>query len=200
VGEGASPEWYANVNPAVVVLLVVPITQLVKRWQPISSILLALGIIPFSALIMSFAHLLGGSVAGLHPVTVTLAAGVALQGLAECFLSPRYLEYASRQAPPGQEGLYMGYCHLNTFFAWLFGFIASGYLLQAYCPDPATLPADVQAQRLAALAGQGAMPEAYAHAHYLWFAFAGVGFTAFVLLLLLRATEKRVPDAEPASA
>lgn len=200
VGEGASPEWYANVNPAVVVLLVVPITQLVKRWQPISSILLALAIIPFSALIMSFAHLLGGSVAGLHPVTVTMVAGIALQGLAECFLSPRYLEYASRQAPPGQEGLYMGYCHLNTFFAWLFGFIASGYLLQAYCPDPATLPADAQAQRLAALAGQGAMPEAYAHAHYLWFAFAGVGFTAFVLLLLLRATEKRVPEAEPASA
>lgn len=193
VGEGASPEWYANVNPAVVVLCVVPITQLVKRWKPITSILIALAIIPFSALIMSFAHLLPGSLGGLHPVTVTMLAGIALQGFAECFLSPRYLEYASKQAPPGQEGLYMGYCHLNTFFAWLFGFIASGYLLQAFVPDPKTLSLESQAQRLSALAGNGAMPAEYAHAHYLWFTFAGVGFVALVLLMLLRATEKTEP-------
>lgn len=193
VGEGASPEWYANVNPAVVVLCVVPITQLVKRWKPITSILIALAIIPFSALIMAFSHALTGSsvsLGGLHPVTVTMLAGIALQGFAECFLSPRYLEYASKQAPPGQEGLYMGYCHLNTFFAWLFGFIASGYLLQAFCPDPKTLSPEGQAQRLASLAGNGLMPVEYAHAHYLWFTFAGVGFVALVLLMMLRATEK----------
>jgi dipeptide/tripeptide permease len=145
---------------------------------------------------MSFAHALGASgvsLAGLHPVTVTMVAGIALQGFAECFLSPRYLEYASKQAPPGQEGLYMGYSNLNTFFAWLFGFIASGYLLQAFCPDPKSLPAEAQAQRLAALAGNGAMPEQYAHANYLWFTFAGVGFVALVLLMLLRATEKPPP-------
>ena len=138
------------------------------------------------------------ALAGLHPVTVTMLAGIALQGFAECFLSPRYLEYASKQAPAGQEGLYMGYCHLNTFFAWLFGFIASGYLLQAFCPDPKTLSADGQAQRLAALAGNGSMPVEYAHAHYLWFTFAGVGFVALVLLVLLRATEK--PEAPVAAA
>jgi len=196
VGDGASPEWYANVNPAVVVLCVVPITQLVKRWKPISSIMIALAMIPFSALIMAFAHVLAGSgvsLGGLHPVTVTMLGGIALQGFAECFLSPRYLEYASRQAPPGQEGLYMGYCHLNTFFAWLFGFIASGYLLQAFCPDPKTLSLVAQAQRVVSLAGSGPMPAEYAHAHYLWFTFAGVGFVALVLLMLLRGTEKPEP-------
>ncbi len=201
VGDGASPEWYANVNPAVVVLCVVPITQLVKKWKPITSILIALAIIPFSALTMAFAHVLTGSnisLGGLHPVTVTMLAGIALQGFAECFLSPRYLEYASKQAPAGQEAMYMGYCHLNTFFAWLFGFIASGYLLQAFCPDPKTLSADGQAQRLAALAGNGSMPVEYAQAHYLWFTFAGVGFVALVLLVLLRATEK--PEAPVAAA
>lgn len=198
VGEGASPEWYANVNPAVVVLCVVPITQLVKKWKPITSILIALAIIPFSALTMAFAAVLTGSavsLGGLHPVTVTMLAGIALQGFAECFLSPRYLEYASKQAPAGQEGLYMGYCHLNTFFAWLFGFIASGYLLQAFCPDPKTLSEAAQAQRLAALGGSGPMPAEYLHSHYLWFAFAGVGFVALVLLMLLRATEKPEPVA-----
>lgn len=202
VGEGASPEWYANVNPAVVVLCVVPITQLVKRWKPITSILIALAIIPFSALIMAFASVLTGSaisLGGLHPVTVTMVAGIALQGFAECFLSPRYLEYASKQAPPGQEAMYMGYCHLNTFFAWLFGFIASGYLLQAFCPDPKTLSAEAQAQRLAALAGNGSMPVEYAHSNYLWFAFAGVGFVALALLFVLRATEKPAAPEAPAA-
>ncbi len=197
VGESASPEWYANVNPAVVVLCVVPVTQLVKRWRPITSILIALAIIPCSALIMASSALGGLKLAGLHPITVTMVAGIALQGLAESFLSPRYLEYASKQAPKGQEGLYMGYCHLNTWFAWLFGFIASGYLLQAFCPDPKTLPPEAQAQRLAALAGQGAMPAEYAHAQNLWFTFAGVGFVALVLLFLLRATE---PKEAPAAA
>jgi hypothetical protein len=65
--------------------------------------------------------------------------GIAMQGLAECFLSPKFLEFASKQAPKGEVGLYLGYQHLTTFFAWLAGFIAAGLLLDRYCPDPRTL-------------------------------------------------------------
>jgi dipeptide/tripeptide permease len=195
VGAGASPEWYANVNPLVVVLLVVPITHLVRRLQPVTSIAIALGLIPLSALCMSLSPLLPGSVpvlgVALHPVTVMMVLGIALQGFGECFLSPRYLEYASKQAPPGQEGLYLGYAHLNIFFAWLAGFAVSGYLLEAFCPDPKTLPAAEQAQRLAALEGRGPMPAAYANAHHIWTVFALIGVTAFVLLLVFRAATSR---------
>ena len=207
VGEGASPEWYANINPLVVVLLVVPITQLVRKLRPITSIGIALALIPFSALLMSFSSLLGREVtllgSTLPSITVTMVLGIALQGLSECFLSPRYLEYASKQAPAGQEGLYLGYAHLNTFFAWLFGFILSGFLLEAYCPDPKVLSAAEQAQRLAALAGNAEMPAAYAHAHYIWYAFAGVGFAGFLALLVFqlvtRAIDKRASaEATPA--
>jgi MFS family permease len=133
---------------------------------------------------MALSNRISGAIFGLSPVTVTMLVGIGLQGIAECFLSPRYLEYASRQAPPGQEGLYLGYAHLNTFVAWLTGFIASGYLLDAFCPDPAKLsPAD-KAQRLEAVAGRATMPAQYAHAHYIWYVFAGVGVTAFVALLV----------------
>ncbi|MCC6746800.1 MAG: MFS transporter [Deltaproteobacteria bacterium] len=195
VGEQASPEWYANVNPFVVVLLVVPITQLLRNLQPITSIGISLALIPLSALAMALSPLLAGSssVFGmqLHPVTVVMITGIALQGFAECFLSPRYLEYASKQAPPGQEGLYMGYAHINSFFAWLFGFIISGYLLEAYCPDPKKLSAAEQAAHKLALAGGGPMPEAYAHAHYIWYAFAGVGAFAFLMLLVFQVVTKR---------
>jgi dipeptide/tripeptide permease len=190
VGEGASPEWYANINPLVVVLLVVPITQLVRRIPAVSSILVGMALIPLSALSMSLSPALGRSIDllgwELHPITVMMVIGIAIQGLSECFLSPRYLEYASKQAPPGQEGLYMGYAHLNTFFAWLVGFILAGYLLEAFCPDPKTLGQAEQAARLAAIAGRGSMPEAYARAHWIWYAFLGIGLFAFLMLLVFR--------------
>lgn len=195
VGEHASPEWYANVNPFVVVLCVVPVTHLVRRMPPVGSIGIGLGIIPVSALCMALSPQLGGSVElfgwALHPITVMMVLGIALQGLAECFLSPRYLEFASKQAPGGQEGLYLGYAHLNTFVAWLVGWIVSGYLLDAFCPDPRLLSEADQAQRLAALAGEATMPAAYAHAHYIWFVFFGIGVTAFVALLIFQAVTRR---------
>ncbi len=188
VGEQAAPEWLANVNPLVVVLFVVPITHLVRKLRPVSSIGIALAIIPLSAFSISLSPVLesltGQSVNffglfSLHPITVMLIVGIALQGLAECFLSPRYYEFASKQAPKGEEGLYMGYSHIHTFFAWLFGFAISGYLLDAYCPDPKTLTPEQ-------------MIHAYDHAHYIWYYYAGIGLGALVLLLFYRWITDRI--------
>ncbi len=120
----------------------------------------------------------------MHPITFMMVIGISIQGLAECFLSPKWLEFASKQAPQGKEGAFLGFAHMNTFFAWIFGFIFSGYLLRAYCPEPTTLSAAVQAQHTLALAGQAPMPEVYAHAHYLWYAYAGIGVMSFLGLLL----------------
>ncbi len=147
-----------------------------------------MAMIPLSAVSMSLSHFFGSSIDLfgylVHPITLMMVIGISIQGFSECFLSPKYLEYASKQAPKGQEGLYLGYAHMNTFFAWLFGFVFAGYLLKWYCPDPNTLTIAEQAQREAALAGVGQMPEVYAHAHYLWYAFAGVGIVSFLALLV----------------
>ena len=194
VGDQAMPEWYANVNPLVVVLCVVPVTQLVRKMAPVGSIAIALALIPMSAVIMGLSATIGpwAAAAGItaHPVTVAMVLGIALQGFAECFLSPRYYEFASKQAPPGQEGLYMGYAHINTFFAWFTGFVLSGYLLEAYCPDPAKLSAADQAARLLALSGAGPMPAPYAHAHVIWWVFASVGAVAFAALMVLNRASR----------
>jgi dipeptide/tripeptide permease len=151
---------------------------------------------------MSAAHLFHAPLAILgarvHPITAFMVLGIAIQGFAECFLSPKYLEFASRQAPPGREALYLGYAYLNTFFAWLFGFVFAGYLLKAFCPDPGTLPAAVQAQHALALAGRGPMPAAYAHAHYLWIAFAGVGAVSLLAMLVYIAVTRRLDAGHPA--
>ncbi|MFC2134506.1 MFS transporter, partial [Bacteroidota bacterium] len=145
LGEEAKPEWLANVNPAVVVIFVVLITQLFKKKMAVTAMLIGMLLMPFSALAMAMSQSLesitGPSVDilgwfALHPLTVMMIIGIGIQGLAECFISPRFLEYFSLMSPKGEEGLYLGFSHLHSFFSALLGFISSGFLLDAYCPDP----------------------------------------------------------------
>lgn len=197
LGQQAKPEWLANINPAVVVPLVVPITHLVRRWRSENSIAISLLLITVSALTISLSGVVqaasGHRVAlplglHLHPITLMIILGIGLQGLAECFLSPKFLEYASKQAPPGETGLYMGYMHLSSFFAYLFGFILSGYLLDWYCPDPNKLAPAAYAQWQAATATPptAELPAEYARAHYIWYVFSAIGFCALLALLVFK--------------
>ena len=187
IGEGASPEWLANLNPFVVVLLVVPITHLIRKWKPVNAMVIAFIIMILSAISIALSPVLesafGSSIqiAGIafHPITIMMIFGFALTGLAECFLSPKFLEFVSKLAPQGEIGLYMGYQYIRTFFAWLFGFAISGYLLDAYCPDPKTL---TPAQAVGA----------YDHAHYIWYIFAGIGIGAFIFLLVFKYVTGRI--------
>jgi hypothetical protein len=88
---------------------------------------------------------------------------------------------------------------MNVFFAWVFGFIFSGYLLRAYCPEPSTLPAAIREQHTLALAGQGPMPSVYAHANYLWYAYSIIGVASFLALLVYIWVTKRI-DARTGAA
>lgn len=187
VGETASPEWIANVNPFVVMICVVWITNLTKKIKAVTSMNIGMFIMPVSALLMASSYLLmsitGQSVNffGLfsaHPITVMMIIGIIFQGLAECFISPRYLEYFSLQAPKGQEGLYIGFGYLYSFFANILGFGISGYLLTAYCPDPKTLSPEM-------------LVHAYDKAYYIWFYFAGIALTAGIALMVYRYLTNR---------
>ncbi|MCR9159518.1 MAG: MFS transporter [Nannocystaceae bacterium] len=184
-GEDASPSWYANVNPATVVITIGAVTALMKNRSALTSMTVGMFVMPVSAFAMAAGNMTDGSeILGMHPVALMMIVGIMFQGLAESFISPRFLEYFSLQAPQGEEGLYLGFSHLHSFLASLLGFITSGFLLDAFCPDPKTLTEAEQAQRLASLAGSGAMPEAYAHAHYIWFVFVGIASVAAVSLVV----------------
>jgi Na+/melibiose symporter-like transporter len=191
LGESAKPEWLANVNPLVVVLCVVLITQLMKKKKAVNSILVGMILMPFSALAMSLSvplqQAVGNSISILglfemHPLTLMMIVGIGIQGLAECFISPRYLEYFSLQAPKGQEGIYLGFSHLYNFVSSLAGFIMSGFLLDAYCPDPKTLPIGLTEVERASY---------YANAHYLWYYFLVIGFCAVIALLVFKFVTER---------
>jgi len=181
IGEDASPGWYANVNPFVVFLCVNLVTTIMKKYTALNSMMIGMLIIPFSALVMSFGNLFGSEpIMGLHPVAFMMIIGIAMQALAECFISPRFLEYFSLQSPKGEEGLYLGFSHLHSFFSYLFAFGLSGFLLDKYCPDPRgfSSPAEYAA--------------ATEHAHYIWYVFVAIGFISGIALLIYNKAVKRI--------
>lgn len=179
IGEDASPGWYANVNPLIVFLLVNFITSLMKKSSALKSMSIGMFIIPLAALVMAGGTLIGKlPVLGMHPVAFMMVLGIGLQALAECFISPRYFEFFSLQAPKGEEGLYLGFAQLHSFFSYLFAFGISGFLLEKYCPDPKQFDTDAAY----ALATQ--------HAHYIWVIFFGIGLIAAISLLIYGKTTK----------
>ncbi|MDD2474554.1 MAG: MFS transporter [Dysgonamonadaceae bacterium] len=187
IGEGASPGWYANVNPLVVFISVNFVTSFMKNRSALTSMLIGMFIIPFSALVMSIGNQLDiPSIMGMHPVAFMMIIGIGMQALAECFISPRYLEYFSLQAPEGEEGLYLGFSHLHSFFSFLFAFGLSGFLLEKYCPDP-RLFMDVNGRL-----DQAAYSLATANAHYIWYYFVGIGaISAIALIIYAQVTRKK---------
>lgn len=186
VGDGATPGWYANVNPLVVFISVNFVTSFMRKRSALSSMMIGMFIIPLSALVMSFGNSITDShILGMHPVAFMMIVGIAMQALAECFISPRYLEYFSLQAPKGEEGLYLGFSHLHSFFSYLLAFGISGFLLDKYCPDPRLFTNE---QGILDTVAYAAATE---HAHYIWYVFVGIGaISAIALLIYARITRK----------
>jgi len=183
-GEGASPSWYANVNPLVVVLSVGLITQLMAKRTALLSMTIGMFIMPVSALCMAAGNLLNVESVDLglfsmHPVAFMMIVGIVFQGLAESFISPRFLEYFSLQAPKGEEGLYLGFSHLHSFVSSILGFGLSGVLLTKYCPDPTLFDSRAEWE------------VASANAHYIWYYFVGIAaVSAIALIVYGRVTKK----------
>nr|WP_321353841.1 MFS transporter [uncultured Draconibacterium sp.] len=172
-GEGSAISWFANVNPLVVFLTVGFVTQMMRNKTSLFSMTVGMFIMPVSALCMASGHLMGSDpILGLHPVAFMMIVGIVFQGLAETFISPRYLEYFSLQAPKGEEGLYLGFSHLHSFLSSILGFGLSGWLLTKYCPDP--LLFDTHAEWEAASV----------NAHYIWFYFVGIASVSAVSLIV----------------
>ena len=67
-GETYKPEWYANINPLVVVIFVVWITHIVRKWKPHNSILVAM--------LMIFGHRIG--LTGLPRILVVVAIAISV--------------------------------------------------------------------------------------------------------------------------
>lgn len=183
-GEDSAPSWYANVNPLVVLLTVTFITRIMSKKTSLFSMTFGMFLMPISAMVMASGNWFGHEDVNLglfsmHPIALMMVLGIAVQGLAESFISPRYLEFFSLQAPKGEEGLYLGFSHLHSFLSSVVGFGLSGYLLSKYCPDPNLFDT------------HEAWEAASVNAHYIWYYFAGIALiSAFSLIIYGKVIQK----------
>ncbi len=189
VGEGASPSWYANVNPAVVVLTVGIVTQVLRKRSALFSMTFGMFIMPLSAFCMAWGNMMGdGEIMGFHPVAFMMLVGIGFQGLAESFISPRFLEYFSLQAPKGEEGLYLGFSHLHSFLSAIVGFSLSGVLLDRWCP--------ARTEFAVGAAGDLAWEAAKTNAHYIWFVFVGIALASALALIVFGIVTRKMDKTE----
>ena len=181
-GEGASPSWYANVNPLVVVLTVNLVTQIMRKRTALTSMTVGMFIMPVSAICMAYGNVLDPShnIMGMHPVAFMMVVGIVFQGLAETFISPRFLEYFSFQAPKGEEGLYLGFSHLHSFLSSILGFGLSGFLLDKYCPEPALFSSHAE------------WAAAASNAHHIWYYFGAIALISAIALIIYGQVTKRL--------
>lgn len=180
-GEESAISWFANVNPLVVVLTVGIVTRLMSKKTSLFSMTVGMLIMPVSALAMASGNLFGSElIFGFHPVAFMMVVGIVFQGLAETFISPRYLEFFSLQAPKGEEGLYLGFSHLHSFLSSILGFGLSGYLLTKYCPDPLLFDSHTEWEAAAV------------NAHYIWYYFVGIAMVSAISLIIYGQVVRRI--------
>jgi dipeptide/tripeptide permease len=102
-----------------IILFQIPVNRLTKNISTRSAILVGFAV---SSLIWI--------IIGIHPSVPTIAAGIVAFSIGEMTQAPRYYEYISEIAPPGQQGLFQGYAFLPIAIARFVGDPIGGWLYQ----------------------------------------------------------------------
>ena len=128
-----------------IILLQIPINRMTKNMATRSAILAGFAM---SSLIWI--------IIGISPSVPTIAAGIVAFAIGEMTQAPRYYEYISEIAPPGQQGLFQGYAFLPIAIARFVGDPIGGWLYQT--------------------------SKAAGKPQYVWFALIGIGVGATFLM------------------
>jgi POT family proton-dependent oligopeptide transporter len=121
VNPNAKIDLLLSVDPATVILFQIVVSYLTRRIPVFTAMTLGILISSFSWLILLF-----------HASTGFVIAALFILALGEITQSPRYYEYVSRLAPPGQQGTYMGYAFLPIAIGYLIGGKLGGYLVHYF--------------------------------------------------------------------
>ena len=121
VDPNAPADLLLSIDASVVIVFQILVSYLTRKIRPFSGMTLGLLISSLSWLILAIHPTIGGMVLSL----VILALGEITQ-------SARYYEYVSRLAPPGQQGLYMGYAFLPIALGYFVAGPLGGYLLHYF--------------------------------------------------------------------
>jgi dipeptide/tripeptide permease len=121
VDKNANTPLILMTDPLMVISLTVAINAGTRRVLPFQALILG-------TLLTSLAWLL----IPVHPSILTAVLSLVVLALGEIVQSPRYYEYVSRLAPPGQQGTYMGFAFLPIGIGSLAGGWLGGALLTHY--------------------------------------------------------------------
>jgi POT family proton-dependent oligopeptide transporter len=102
-----------------IILLQIPLNWLTAKMPTRSAILLGFAISSLIWIIIA-----------ISPSIPTIAAGIIAFSIGEMIQAPRYYEYISDIAPPGQQGLFQGYAFLPIALARFVGDPIGGWLYQ----------------------------------------------------------------------
>ncbi len=102
-----------------IILFQIPINRFTKNIPTRSAIVLGFAISSLIWLII-----------GIYPSIPTIAAGIIAFAIGEMIQAPRYYEYISEIAPPGQQGLFQGFAFLPIAIARFVGDPIGGWLYQ----------------------------------------------------------------------
>ncbi len=117
----ADVELLLVTGPATVICLQFLMTYLTQRVPTFSAITLGMLISALSWLIVAF-----------HASLWAVIASIFVLAIGEIVLSPRYYEYVSRLAPPGQQGTYMGFAFVPIGIGSLVGGWLGGHLMHHF--------------------------------------------------------------------
>ncbi len=121
VDPNANVDLLLSIDSTVVICFQILIAYLTRKIPAFSAMTLGL-------LISSLAWL----ILAIYPSTAGLIGALVFLALGEIIQSARYYDYISRLAPPGQQGLYMGYAFLPIAVGYFIAGPLGGYLLHYF--------------------------------------------------------------------
>lgn len=121
VDPNANIDLLLSIDPLMVICFQIGVSYLTRRIPAFTAMTLGTLVASCSWLILS-----------AHPSTATLVGALVVLALGEMIQSPRFYEYVSRLAPPGQQGLFMGFSFLPIAIGFLVAGRIGGRLLEYF--------------------------------------------------------------------
>ena len=121
VNPNADVDLLLSVDPIVVISCQILVTYLTRKLPAFTTMTLGFLITSLAWILMA-----------IHPTVPMVAVTLVGVALGEITQVSRYYEYVSRLAPPGQQGLYMGYAFLPIAIGYFIAGPLGGFLVQHY--------------------------------------------------------------------
>ena len=117
IDKNANFELVLAVGAATIIALQLVVNAMTKNLPTKTAIVIGLAVSSVSWLIIAF-----------NPTIPSIVIALVIWSIGEMTQAPRYYEYISNLAPPGQQALFQGYAFLPIAIAWFFGGTFGGWL------------------------------------------------------------------------